>query len=44
MFKWKDPRTSNVETHAQADASRVGVKEGIEPGWSQGFRLNELDV
>jgi hypothetical protein len=28
--KWKDPRTSNVETHVQAHASEVEVREGIK--------------
>jgi hypothetical protein len=43
-LKWKDPKTSNVETHVQSHVSGVGVKEGIELGWSQGFELDELDV
>ncbi len=42
--KWKDPRTSNVKAQAQANVGMVGAKEGIELGWSQGFRLDELDV
>jgi len=42
--KWKDLKTSNVETHVQAYASEVGVKEGIKLGWSQGFGLDELDL
>jgi hypothetical protein len=44
MFKWKDLRTSNVETHVQTNAFEVGVKKGVELGWPQGFRLDELDV
>ncbi len=32
--KWKDPRTSNDETHVQANGGRVGTREGIEPEWS----------
>jgi hypothetical protein len=42
--KWKDLKTSNVETQVQVDASGVRVKEGIGLGWSQGFGLDELDV
>jgi hypothetical protein len=43
-FKWKDSSPSNVETHVQVDVGGVRVKEGIEPRWSQGFGLDELDV
>jgi hypothetical protein len=32
MLKCKDPRTFNVETHVEAYASGVGVKEGINLG------------
>jgi hypothetical protein len=32
--KWKDLRAFNVETHVQVNVSEVGIKEGIEPGWS----------
>jgi len=39
--KWKDSRTSNVQTQVQADVGRVGVREGIGLGWSQGFGLDE---
>jgi hypothetical protein len=35
-LKWKDPKTYNVETHVQVDVGGVGIKEGIELGWSQG--------
>jgi hypothetical protein len=42
--KWKDLKTSNVETQVQDDASGVRVKEGVGLGWSQGFGLDELDV
>jgi hypothetical protein len=42
--KWKDPSASNVETHVQAHAGGVGIREGIKLGWSQGLRLDELDV
>jgi hypothetical protein len=44
MPEWKDPKTSNVETHVQANAWGVGVRKGIEPRWSQGFGLDEFDV
>jgi len=37
-------KTSNYETHVQANVGGVGTREGIELGWSQGFRLDELDV
>jgi hypothetical protein len=43
-FKWKDPRTSNDETHVQANVGGVGTIEGIESWQSQGFGLDELDV
>ncbi len=36
-LKWKDPKTSNDETHVQVDASGVVGREGIELGWSQRF-------
>jgi hypothetical protein len=42
--KWKDSKTYNVETQVQVDAYGVGVREGIELGWSQGLRLDELDI
>jgi hypothetical protein len=42
--KWKDSRSSNVQTHVQANVSKVGVKEGIKLGWSWKFGLDELDV
>ncbi len=42
--KWRALKTFNVETHVQINVGRVGVREGIELGWSQGFRLDELDV
>ncbi len=42
-LKWKDPRTSNVETQIQVDADGMGVKEGIGLRWLQGFGLDELD-
>jgi hypothetical protein len=42
--KWKDLRTSNVETQVQIDADGMKIREGIGLGWSQGIRLNELDV
>jgi hypothetical protein len=32
--KWKDPKTFNVETHVQANVSKVGVRKRIEPTWS----------
>jgi len=35
--KWKDPKTSNVETQAQGDVDGVRVREGIGLRWSQGF-------
>jgi glutamine cyclotransferase len=44
MLKWKDPRTSNVETQVQVNVSVMGIKEGIRLRWSQGFGLDELDV
>jgi len=37
-------KTSNDETHVQANAGGVGTREGIEPKLSQGFGLDELDV
>jgi hypothetical protein len=43
-LKWKDPRTSNVETQIQADVDGMGVREGIGLRWSQRFGLDELDV
>ncbi len=43
-LKWKNLKTSNVETQIQADEGGVGVKEGIGLGLSQGFGLDELDV
>jgi hypothetical protein len=43
-FKWKDLKTSNVETHVQTNAEMVGIKEGIKLGWSQRFGLDKLDV
>jgi hypothetical protein len=43
-LKWKDSRSSNVQTHVQANVSKVGVKEGIKLGWSWKFGLDELDV
>jgi hypothetical protein len=42
--KWKDLRTSNVETKVQASGDGLGVREGIRLRWSQGFRLDELNV
>jgi hypothetical protein len=42
--KWKDPKTSNVETQAQVYVSGVGIREGISLKWSHGFGLDELDV
>ncbi len=39
-LKWKDPKTSNDETHVQIDACKVGTREAIELRWSQGFGLN----
>jgi hypothetical protein len=42
--KWKDPKTSNVETQVQVDANGMGVKESIRLGWWQGFGLDELYV
>jgi hypothetical protein len=43
-FKWKDLKTFNIETHVQNNADRVGEREGIKLGWSQRFRLDELDI
>jgi hypothetical protein len=40
----KNPKTSNDETHVQANVGGVGTREGIELKWSQGFKLDELDV
>jgi hypothetical protein len=42
--KWKDLKTSNVETQVQANVDGVGVREGIRLGWSQRFGLDKLDV
>jgi hypothetical protein len=42
--KWKDSRTSNVETQVQVSPYGVGVKEGIGLIWSQGFGLDESNV
>jgi hypothetical protein len=44
MSKWKDPKTSNVETQVQTNVDGVGIKEGFGLRWSQGFGLDELDV
>jgi len=44
MHKWKDPKTSNVETQIQANANGVEVREGIKIRWSQGFGIDKLDV
>jgi hypothetical protein len=43
-LKWKDSKTSNVETRVQIYANRVGIREGIESRWSQGFGLDESNV
>jgi len=43
-LKWKDSKTSNDKTQVQVDADEVGIREGIELRWSQGFGLNELDA
>jgi hypothetical protein len=42
--KWKDLRTFKDETQVHVSVSGVGTREGIELGWSWGFRLDELDV
>jgi hypothetical protein len=42
-LKWKDLKTFNVETQAHANVGKVGIKEGIKPNYSHGFRLVELD-
>jgi len=34
IFKWKDPKTSNVEIQVQINVSGVGIREGIGLGWS----------
>jgi len=44
MPKWKDPKTSNVETQVQTNVDGMGIKEGFRLGWSQGFGLDELYV
>ncbi len=36
--------TCNDETQVQADVGGVGTREGIRLKWSQGFKLDELDV
>jgi len=41
--KWKDPRTSNVETQAQVYVDELGVKEGTRSGRSCKSRLYGLD-
>ncbi len=41
MERFKDLQ---CQTQAQVGVSGVGTREGIELGWSQGFRLDELDV
>jgi hypothetical protein len=43
-FKWNNMRTSNDETWAQVNVGGVVGREGIEPKWSLGFGLVELDV
>jgi hypothetical protein len=39
-----DPNTSNDATQAYANARGVGTREDIEPRWSHGFGLEEMDA
>jgi len=40
----KGPKNIQCWNPCPNDASKVEVKEGIEPRWSQKFGLDELDV
>jgi hypothetical protein len=40
MPKWKDQTTSNDGTQVQANLGKVGVREGMELGWSPEFGLD----
>lgn len=42
--KWKNSKTSNDKTQSQPNACEVRARKGMELRWSQGFRLDELDV
>jgi hypothetical protein len=36
-------KTFNAKTQVQLNVSKVGLREGVELGWSQTFGLDELD-
>jgi hypothetical protein len=41
--RWKDTRTSNVETQTHGNVGKLGIREGIGPGWPCRFKLDALD-